>query len=115
MTDAKNCEQYSSDNPCCTCRNREWYSLAQEMRAHFHKTGEVPTLLGFTIDDIANLVKENNTLKQYKKSKQASYEEMQERWQKAEKYSRKLENELSEAKKMLEFYQGCFAGKGGKQ
>lgn len=53
-------------------------------------------------------------LRQYKKSKQASYEEMQKRWQEAEKHSRKLENELSEAKKMLEFYQGCFAGKGGK-
>lgn len=114
MTDAKNCEQYSSDNSCCTCRNRAWHSLAQEMRALFHKTGTVPTLLGFTIDDIANLVKENNTLKQYKKSKQASYEEIQKRWQEAEKYSRKLENELSEAKKMLEFYQGCFAGKGGR-
>lgn len=76
--------------------------LKEEMFAHFHKTGEVPALLGFTIDDIANLVKENNTLKQYKKSKQASYEELQKKCNELELDNRKLKQILTEIKEIAE-------------
>ena len=30
---AEDCEQYSSNNICCTCRNREWYRLYNEYKA----------------------------------------------------------------------------------
>ena len=30
---AEDCEQYSSNNICCTCRNREWYRLYKEYKA----------------------------------------------------------------------------------
>lgn len=31
--DAKDCEQYCSDNTCCTCRNREWYRLYEDYKS----------------------------------------------------------------------------------
>ena len=30
---AEDCEQYSSNNICCTCRNREWHRLYKEYKA----------------------------------------------------------------------------------
>ena len=32
MNDCKDCEQYCSNNTCCTCRNREWYRLYEDYK-----------------------------------------------------------------------------------
>ena len=32
MNDCKDCEQYCSDNTCCTCRNRESYRLYEDYK-----------------------------------------------------------------------------------
>ena len=31
--DSKDCEQYNTGNICCTCRNREWYTLYSDYKA----------------------------------------------------------------------------------
>lgn len=70
--DAKDCEQYNSNNTCCSCRNSEWYRLYQEYKNKENEKFNTPALVeqynqlavvnANHIAEIRELKKENENL-----------------------------------------------------
>ena len=62
---AEDCEQYCSDNTCCTCRNREWYRLYNDYKAKEQECEELKIYIESNeqqVKEVETLVMDNDRL-----------------------------------------------------